>query len=592
MALALIAGGIGFRVVNVLRYAELQGPIDVLRDENDGVRLKIRLRPNSTGAIDLRRAKEVDATELDSQSIQVTALGESEEFREFAWNLPELTVGDEILVTYREGWSLKTVKLTTPARSESAPAETQVAAGESASEVPRVEGQPTKTIGSETRGELALNNPPVAVVAEPAKTVVEPAPAVVEPPPPAKILAPAGVFGRRTEVAREQWIDQLGGTPASELAVQEGLNWLARHQARDGSWRNSCLAQQGTEWGRCEAFPGCNMPGQNYEASHTGLAVLAFQAGGHYAFNDSKYSKHVRRGLDWLIARQNADGFIGGSRGDIYEKDPAFKKIKARVFGADRFAYHPHFMYEHGMATYALAEACALAKAEGQTPDPKLVKATLRAIEFIGRMQHADGGWRYQADPSERSDTSVSGWSALALNAAREAELPFDEQIIDKAIRFFLSCEDFDEGRTGYQYPRQHISEASTGVGMLARQFLAKEPDVAFVKRSANFLADFAERQWSRRVNVTRLDFYTWYNCSIAMYQVGGEPWARWNGVVRDLLISLQEGGAGCSRGSWAPNDPHGELGGRIYSTALAVLTLEVYYRYGKLSDLSAKPLE
>ncbi len=36
----------------------------------------------------------------------------------------------------------------------------------------------------------------------------------------------------------------------------------------------------------------------------------------------------------------------------------------------------------------------------------------------------------------------------------------------------------------------------------------------------------------------------------------------------------------GCRRGSWDPTGRWSPQGGRVYSTALAVLTLEVYYRY------------
>ena len=48
---------------------------------------------------------------------------------------------------------------------------------------------------------------------------------------------------------------------------------------------------------------------------------------------------------------------------------------------------------------------------------------------------------------------------------------------------------------------------------------------------------------------------------------------------MRDSVIGHQIH-EGCERGSWAPLDRWGMQGGRIYSTALAVLTLEVYYRY------------
>jgi hypothetical protein len=48
----------------------------------------------------------------------------------------------------------------------------------------------------------------------------------------------------------------------------------------------------------------------------------------------------------------------------------------------------------------------------------------------------------------------------------------------------------------------------------------------------------------------------------------------------------------GCAAGSWDPEkpmpDPHANVGGRIYSTALATLTLEVYYRYLPLYQTNA----
>ena len=39
----------------------------------------------------------------------------------------------------------------------------------------------------------------------------------------------------------------------------------------------------------------------------------------------------------------------------------------------------------------------------------------------------------------------------------------------------------------------------------------------------------------------------------------------------------------GAHRGSWDPLGPWGHSGGRVYSTALMVLNLEVYFRYGQL---------
>jgi hypothetical protein len=65
------------------------------------------------------------------------------------------------------------------------------------------------------------------------------------------------------------------------------------------------------------------------------------------------------------------------------------------------------------------------------------------------------------------------------------------------------------------------------------------------------------------------------------MFQVGGKEWKQWNVPVRDMLVRTQEK-KGCARGSWPPTSHYGRTAGRIYATSLAVLTLEVYYRYSR----------
>ena len=55
--------------------------------------------------------------------------------------------------------------------------------------------------------------------------------------------------------------------------------------------------------------------------------------------------------------------------------------------------------------------------------------------------------------------------------------------------------------------------------------------------------------------------------------------------MQQELLASqVRTGGA---KGSWPPSTLWGGYGGRVYSTALATMCLEVYYRY----DASRRPL-
>ena len=45
-----------------------------------------------------------------------------------------------------------------------------------------------------------------------------------------------------------------------------------------------------------------------------------------------------------------------------------------------------------------------------------------------------------------------------------------------------------------------------------------------------------------------------------------------------------------CLYGSWDPEEcVWGEKGGRVYTTAIGALTLEVYYRYGKINKINKK---
>jgi len=370
-----------------------------------------------------------------------------------------------------------------------------------------------------------------------------------------------GLYAKRTLGDRERWIASYGGSTISEGAVNAGLQWLSRHQADDGSWSDRCLGDKSPE-SKCEKESPCTGPGKTYEMAHTGLAILAFQAGGHYYFNDQVHSAAVRAGLDWMVEHQRPDGGLVGS---------------APPGGFEHF--HKHYMYEHGIAAFALTEACAVAAAMGEPPNERYVDAARRAIQFIHQMQHTDGGWRYTDDLKRKSDTSVTGWQVLALKTAQEAGIPVTDECVGKVRKFFAARAMGENGRTGYD-DRIPLTEATTGVGMLARQFLLGEPDSPLVRDAAEFLADYAEQKWSDlEASGDNKDFYLWYNCTLAMFQAGGKPWERWNPLVRDTIINLQRHD-GCARGSWDTDSKWGRAGGRIYTTALAVLTLEVYYRY------------
>ncbi len=364
------------------------------------------------------------------------------------------------------------------------------------------------------------------------------------------------IYAERVSENRVEVVKKRGGSQLSEKAVKDGLDWLARHQAQEGFWSNRCLGQFPTRL--CDKQQPCSGPGGDHPVGQTGLALLAFQGAGHFWFNETEYSSQVKRGIEWLIAQQRQDGAISVG-------NPAAQG---------------HFMYDHSIATFALAEACATARHSDQQPNRKHFEALEKAVKFLENAQDPyGGGWRYH--PRERGDASVSGWVVLALKTAKEAGVKIEPACITKCITFFKECETRSNGRTGYMKGTV-ITEATTGVGMLVHHFLLEKSDSDLVKAASAYLAGYAEKTWNVTGQGTP-DYYLWYNCTLGMYLAGGANWEKWNNIVRKKLEDLQvKNEKVCERGSWPPNDRWGDQGGRIYSTALAVLTLEVYYRFAK----------
>jgi hypothetical protein len=74
-------------------------------------------------------------------------------------------------------------------------------------------------------------------------------------------------------------------------------------------------------------------------------------------------------------------------------------------------------------------------------------------------------------------------------------------------------------------------------------------------------------------------NLYYWYYATLAMYQLQGAHWQRWNNAMQKTLVESQQK-QGSLAGSWDADTVWGGYGGRVYSTAMATLCLEVYYRF------------
>ncbi len=336
---------------------------------------------------------------------------------------------------------------------------------------------------------------------------------------------------------RTRLLNIEGGSDRSEIAVAMGLRWLAKHQNSDGSWSLDRFNHAG------ECREQCFDIGVPSEAAGTGLALLPFLGAGYTHRIDCEYKSEVQKGLDWLIVNQADDGGLMG--------EPVFGNTG---------------MYAHGQAAMALCEAYAL------THDSKLRIPAQKAVDFIIAAQHSAGGWRYF--PGQPGDTSVVGWQLMALRSAKMGGLNVPEKTFQQSDRFLKSVQESDtQGRFSYM-PQSRATETMTAEGLLCRLYSGWRADFPPLLHGADWLLKNHLPSSEGESNM-----YYWYYATQAMHHIGGERWRTWNERMRPLLIELQNK-EGHQLGSWQPIGNHDRMGGRLYMTALAVCTLEVYYRH------------
>jgi len=358
------------------------------------------------------------------------------------------------------------------------------------------------------------------------------------------LRAPPGhmLTGRDPQV-REHFLKQSGGTSATEAAVARGLIFLARHQHEDGSWS---LANFNTTR-HCDRT--CNgqlrRPRDDSRVAATAMSLLPFLGAGQ-THKKGKYPTVVFKGLGWLLEQQQENG-------DLRDRDS-----RGNLIGRGQ-------MYAHGQATIVLCEAYLL------TGDPQLRAPAQLALNFIVDAQDPHGGgWRYK--PREAGDTSVVGWQMMALKTGQLAYLRVPPETFDKA-GLFLNSVTPDGAKYSYQ-PRGGTTRTMTAEALLCRQYLGWPRGHEGLKKGVDFLLEEGNLP---RANDA--DIYYWYYGSQVLHHYGGEEWEIWNDRMKSVLLATQEKN-GHSAGSWSPRGKFADAGGRIYMTALAICTLEVYYRH------------
>ena len=307
-------------------------------------------------------------------------------------------------------------------------------------------------------------------------------------------------------------------------AIVQGLWWLVRHQDPDGKWDAQNFSRHCRQSRKCA---NRHTPVLSNEGV-TAAALLAMLGDGHTPAR-GKFKARVARGIHWLQSRQQKNGAIGD------DKRPG-----------------PHFLLSHAMATAALAEAY------GMTGDARHRIAAQKAVNYLLRNDVAILDERLRPNPQ---NISIAAVRMAALRAAQIARLDLPRESSATAAGAFAQAS-------------KRSSEVYTGVvtaGMLALLVPTEKADTSLkagemVRLRAN------PPDWK-----TNGQLY-WLCGSVIMKQAGGAAWRRWNRALQQTLIPHQRE-SGHAIGSWAINGAASRLGGRVLSTALSVVALEIPYR-------------
>lgn len=336
-------------------------------------------------------------------------------------------------------------------------------------------------------------------------------------------------------------------TPEHSEAVDRGLAWLARNQQEDGSWFGKIGFKLNSDY---------RETGEGGHIGVTALAGTAFLAGG-FTPGRGEYSDNVARALDFVLSGVQEDGYIteDGTR-----------------------------MYSHAFATLFLAEMC------GMTHRSDVRLKLQKAVDFIVDTQNDEGGWRY-VPFSPESDMSIVVCQVMALRAARNIGIRVPRSTIDRATRYVIDSAITEESQRGFHavyadeigafhYQRGKGSRSSfplTAAGVTALHGLGNYSDDS-IRRGLDYLRRNLRQfndQFGRKEGGHYFFWYGHYYGVQAMYTAGTafqvNYWEPYFDEVRRELLDMQR-----EDGSW----PNVTGPGPAFGTAMAVLILEIPYRY------------
>ncbi len=274
-------------------------------------------------------------------------------------------------------------------------------------------------------------------------------------------------------------------TPETQAAIDRGLAFLAARQNLDEGF-----------------FGGEHKLSRNVAVN--GLCGLAFLSGGNTP-ERGKYGKHVDRVLTYILSRARPNGYIIDEESALHGP-----------------------MYGHGFATLFLAEVY------GMTPRPEVRDKLELAIKLIVNTQNDEGGWRYQPQPKD-ADLSVTVCQIMALRAARNCGIYVPKETVDRCTEYVKRSQNADGGFRYQLNPSSQVTFGLTSAGVVAL-YSAGTYKGDEIDRGLAFLQQFRPGEVRRRPIIHY--YYSHYYGVQAMWHAGGKQWRQWYPAVRDELVN------------------------------------------------------
>ena len=272
-------------------------------------------------------------------------------------------------------------------------------------------------------------------------------------------------------------------TPASQQALERGLEWLDKNQGPEGNWTSNDLGL-------------------------VSMGALAFMAAGHSP-GRGRYGRTVQRTLDYVMNHAKPSS------------------------GLLNIADAQRDMYNHGLATFVLGQAHGMTT----STDRRFSNTLDRALKLIANTQCGDGGWDYRARrQASGHDLSLAVMQAKALRSAMDSGLDVPPAVVELAIKSVREhyCpangrRDVPEseqrkvpGQFTYSKGGGAATPAMAAAGVVCLQEFAQYDDWR-IEKNMKVIGDAVREKAKPKANSAPFDAYTLYYVGQAVYQVGGK---------------------------------------------------------------------